>query len=141
LKHTMRALRNECARNMRAIDTNVLVRLLARDDPKQVKAAENYIRGGAWISHLVLAEAMWVLEAVYNRNHNQLRSALKMLLQHKDLLIQEPNIVEQALGLFKNRKKVNFSDCLIYAIADGAGHRPLGTFDRAFARIDGVESI
>ena len=52
---------------MRAVDTNVLVRLLVRDDLDQVKTAESFIAPGGWVSHLVLAEALWVLDAVYDR--------------------------------------------------------------------------
>ena len=52
---------------MRAIDTNVLVRLIARDDPKQVIAAEKFVEKGAWVSHLALVEATWVL-AAYDRD-------------------------------------------------------------------------
>jgi len=40
--------------NMRAVDTNLLVRLIVRDDLKQVDAAEAFVAGGAWISHLPL---------------------------------------------------------------------------------------
>ena len=50
---------------MPAVDTNVLVRLIARDDPKQAKAAEDFIAGGAWVSLLVLAETTWVLDSIY----------------------------------------------------------------------------
>ncbi len=39
---------------MRAVDTNVLVRLLTRDDPKQLAAAEAFVKPGAWVSRLVL---------------------------------------------------------------------------------------
>jgi hypothetical protein len=39
---------------MRAVDTNLLVRLIVRDDLKQVDAAEAFVAGGAWISHLPL---------------------------------------------------------------------------------------
>lgn len=42
---------------MRAVDTNVLVRLLARDDEMQLAMAESFVRAGAWISQLVLTEA------------------------------------------------------------------------------------
>lgn len=49
---------------MRAVDTNVLVRLVARDDARQVDAAEAFVERGAWVSHLVLAEMTWVLGAV-----------------------------------------------------------------------------
>ena len=50
---------------MRAIDTNVLVRLVTQDDAKQVAAAEEFVRAGAWVSLLALAEAIWVLSYVY----------------------------------------------------------------------------
>lgn len=43
---------------MHAVDTNVLVRLAVQDDAKQVAAAEAFVANGAWVSHLVLAEAM-----------------------------------------------------------------------------------
>ena len=41
---------------MRAVDTNVLVRILARDDPKQVRVADEFVSAGAWVSLLALAE-------------------------------------------------------------------------------------
>jgi len=51
---------------VRAVDTNILVRLATRDDAKQVARAEAFVAHGAWVPHLVLAEATWVLTAVYN---------------------------------------------------------------------------
>ena len=50
---------------MRAVDTNVLVRLLARDHPVQLAAAEAFVQAGAWVSLLVLMETVWVLDSVY----------------------------------------------------------------------------
>ena len=47
---------------MRAIDTNVLVRLLARDDAAQTRLAEAYVAKGAWVPLLALAETVWVLD-------------------------------------------------------------------------------
>ena len=52
---------------MRSVDTNVLVRLITRDDAKQVTAAEAFVANGAWVPHLALAEATWVLASVYDR--------------------------------------------------------------------------
>jgi hypothetical protein len=57
-----------------------LVRLVVRDDPAQVHAAEEFIAGGAWVSHLVLAETAWVLDAVYKRTAQQIGTAEDMLL-------------------------------------------------------------
>jgi predicted nucleic acid-binding protein len=39
---------------MHAIDTNVLVRLIARDDVRQTAAAESFVESGAWVSTLAL---------------------------------------------------------------------------------------
>ncbi len=50
---------------MRAVDTNVLVSLITRDDQRQTIAAEAFIEKGAWLSHLALAESIWVLSTVY----------------------------------------------------------------------------
>ena len=47
---------------MRAVDTNVLVRLIARDDSRQTASAEAFIEKGAWVSVLALAESTWVLQ-------------------------------------------------------------------------------
>ncbi|MGD0307836.1 MAG: PIN domain-containing protein [Acidobacteriota bacterium] len=74
---------------MRAVDSNVLVRLITRDDPKQVDAAEAFVAPGAWVSHLALAEATRVLSAVYELGAPEIATAVDMLLTHKDLTLQE----------------------------------------------------
>jgi predicted nucleic-acid-binding protein len=50
---------------MRAVDAKVLVRLITRDDPRQLAGAEEFVAGGAWVSQLAIAEAAWVLDSVY----------------------------------------------------------------------------
>jgi len=126
---------------MRAVDTNVLVRLLTRDDPRQVKAAESFVSAGAWVSHLVLAEAMWVLSAVYGKGPTEIATAVDMLLSHKSLSLQEPEAVESALSRFREKPTVGFSDCLVLEIARKAGHMPLGTFDKSLGRLDGAQRL
>ena len=123
---------------MRAVETNVLVRLLVRDDTKQVHAAETFIATGAWVSHLVLAEAIWVLDAVYERTPEQIATAIDMLLNHKDVTIQDVDVVGAAVAHFRRRPALGFSDCLVVEIARKAGHVPLGTFDRNLAKTAGA---
>jgi predicted nucleic-acid-binding protein len=123
---------------MRAIDTNVLVRLIVRDDPEQVRAAEAFTSNGAWISHLILAETMWVLDAVYDRTSEQIATAIECLLDHKDLALQDPDVVTATLEQFRKRPALSFSDCLVLEIARKARNVPLGTFDRGVARLDGA---
>ena len=126
---------------MRAVDTNVLVRLVTRDDRKQVAAAESFVRKGAWVSTLVLMEATWVLTAVYDLTHAEIATAIDMLLHHRDLSIQESDSVAAALEQYRNRPALGFSDCLILETARKAGYLPLGTFDRNLSKLDGAEGL
>jgi len=126
---------------MRAVDTNILVRLVVRDDLAQVRAAEEFITGGAWVSHLVLAETAWVLDAVYDRDAEQVGTAVSMLLNHKELTLQDAEVVTSALETFRDRPTLGFSDCLVLEIARKAGHLPLGTFDRDLAKVDGAQQL
>ena len=126
---------------MRAADTNVLVRLLERDDDKQVQAAEEFVAPGAWISHLVLAETLWVLDAVYERSPTQIATAVEMLLDHRQLVLQDADTVASALTRFRERPALGFSDCLVVEVARKAGHVPIGTFNRTLARLDSVSLL
>jgi predicted nucleic-acid-binding protein len=126
---------------MIAIDTNLLVRLIARDDDAQVKAADEFVGNGAWISHLVLAETFWVLDSVYELSRAQIATAVDMLLNHEDLTLQDADVVAAALGHFRSRPPVGFSDCLVLEIARKAGHLPVGTFDRNFAKLADVQRL
>jgi predicted nucleic-acid-binding protein len=126
---------------MLAIDTNVLVRLLVQDDAKQVKTAEQFIAKGAWVSHVVLAEALWVLESVYDRSAQHLMMALTLMLTHESLVLQDADTVSAALVHFKSKPKLGFSDCLVLEIARKAGHVPLGTFDKALSKLNNAQGL
>jgi len=126
---------------MRAVDTNVLVRLVTGDDAKQAAAAENFVSSGAWVSHLVLAETIWVLATVYDRDRPALAQTVEFLLKHRDLTVQDAEVVVAALVHYRNRPSFGFSDCLVLEIARKAGHVPMGTFDRTLAKLEGVERI
>jgi predicted nucleic-acid-binding protein len=126
---------------MRAVDTNVLVRLMTRDDPRQVKAAEAFVARGAWVSHIVLVESMWVLMSVYDRSPPEIATAIEMLLSHKHLVLQDSDVVVAALAQYLEKPATGFSDCLVLEVARKAGHLPLGTFDRNLSKLDGGERL
>ena len=126
---------------MRAVDTNVLVRLVTRDERKQVAAAESFVSKGAWVSTFFLIESTWVLTAVYELTHAEIATAIDMLLHHRDLSIQESDSVAAALEQYRNRPALGFSDCLILETARKAGYLPLGTFDRNLSKLDGAEGL
>lgn len=126
---------------MRAVDTNVLVRLVTRDDDRQACSAEAFIAKGAWVPLLALTEAIWVLAAVYKRSAKGLATAIEMLLHHEQLILQDSDAVAAALDLFRSRPALGFSDCLMLEVARKAGHLPLGTFDRGLGKIEGAQKV
>jgi len=126
---------------MRAVDTNVLVRLVTRDDARQVAAAEAFVSRGAWVPQLVLAEAIWVLASVYDLGHKEIGRAVEMLLNHRDLTLQDAEVVFAALAQFRRRPSLSFSDCVVLEGARKAGHLPLGTFDRDLGKLDGAQRL
>lgn len=126
---------------MRAVDTNVLVRLVTRDDQRQVRAAEAFVAKGAWVSQVVLVESMWVLMSVYDRGPSEIATAVEMLLSHKHLTLQDPDVVVAALSHYLERPAIGFSDCLALEVARKAGHLPLGTVDRNLSKLDRVERL
>ena len=123
---------------MRAIDTNVLVRILTTDDPAQCAAAQAFVAPGALVILLALAEAMWALSSVYGRPAAQIATAAEMLLKRESLVLQFPEAVAAAAETLHRRPSLGFTDCLMLHRAQAAGHSPLGTFDRALASEPGA---
>lgn len=126
---------------MRAVDTNVLVRLVTRDDAHQAAAADMFVGKGAWVPQLALAEATWVLSTVYELDAAAIATAIEMLLKHKDLTLEGSEIIANALKIFRKRPALGFADCLMLEVARKAGHLPLGTFDRDLGKLDGVQRL
>ena len=126
---------------MRAADTNILVRLIVRDNPAQVLAAEAFVRNGAWVSHLAFAECLWVLSSVYEFDASQLAAVVEVFLANDKLILQDPDVVAAALGHFRRKPSLGFFDCLVLETARKAGHLPLGTFDRSLGKLDGTETL
>lgn len=126
---------------MRAVDTNVLVRLITRDDVRQTVTADEFVSKGAWVSVLALVEATWVLGSVYELKPKELAQAIEMLLNHHDLALQHPESVAAALHLFRAMPTLGFSDCLMLELARRDGHLPLGTFDRDLGKIAGAQRL
>ena len=126
---------------MIAVDTNVLVRLTVRDHASQLAAATAFVAKGAWVSHIVVCEALWVLTSFYKFSREQQRGFVAQLLTNGLLYLQDAEVVANALQHFERHKKVSFSDCMILESARKAGHTPLGTFDSALAQIAGAHKV
>lgn len=126
---------------MRAVDTDVLLRLLLRDEPRQTAAALRFVEEEAWISTAVLLETAWVLSSRYERTPAAIAAALETVLGLRWVAVQEIDAAAAALALFRQHPRLGFSDCYIAAAARQAGHLPLGTFDRMLTRLPGAQEL
>lgn len=103
---------------MIAIDTNVLVRVLADDSsaPEQSKLARNLLAdaGGVWVSQVVLVETVWVLESAYRFEKPAILSALETLVRHPGIDVEGYERVDRALSMYGDGH-IDFADCLILA--------------------------
>ena len=140
-RNSKRDDRNIYAASMRAVDTNVLVRLVTGDDAAQAAAAEEFVSSGAWVSHLVLAETLWVLATVYERDAKALAQTVELLLKSQDLTFQDAEVVVAALKHYRGKPSLGFSDCLVLEIARIAGHLPLGSFVRVLSNLECAQLI
>ncbi|BDU76768.1 PIN domain-containing protein [Mesoterricola sediminis] len=121
---------------MRSVDASLLVAALAGGPGGA--AAEAFIRteGPVWISQVVLAEAVRVLEGGYGRTRDQLGLALERLLDNRDLVVDEPGSARAALALY--RQGLDFEDALALETARRAGHLPMATLRTALGGVAGA---
>lgn len=96
---------------MRAIDTNVVVRFLTADDPKQSKAARTAIEAGdIFISRTVLLESEWVLRSGYGFTADQIVKGLRGLAGLPRVEVEEPLVIARALAW--TLEGMDFADAL-----------------------------
>ena len=129
-----------------AIDTNVLVRLLTRDDEAQCAAAVRLVQtaaedgAAALISSGVLLETEWVLRSRYKLAPAEIQQAFHAVLETQELIVQEPAVLEEALELWRKRAAADFADCMHVANAV-QNARTLATFDQGAAQLPGAALI
>ena len=123
---------------MIGLDTNVLVRYLAQDDPRQAAKALHLIerecsesRPG-FIAAIVLAELVWVLESCYRSTKSEIVTVLQRILRTRQLIVQDAETVWKAVRLFET-SKAGFADCLIERSGAMRDCEYTATFDKGAA--------
>jgi predicted nucleic-acid-binding protein len=115
---------------MLAVDTNVLVRFLARDDADQTARADNLVRGDRiWIPKTVLLETEWVLRGAYSLDRERIAADFRGLLRIPTTHVEDEAAVTEALDWFAGG--MDFADALHLASSQGA--QEFATFDRKLA--------
>jgi len=125
---------------MIALDTNVIVRFLVRDDEKQAKAAYKCLkqaekdRERLFIPLVVLLETIWVLESAYDKSRADVLDAIQDMRRMTVLEFEKDEVVERVLTDGRN-SKADLADILIAHSAQSCGCDAGITFDKGAAKL------
>lgn len=127
---------------MAAFDTNVIVRVLVGDEPRQTRRAEEAFSShadgeGVFLSLVVVAEVSWVLAATYEWDRATIHAQLSRLVRTRGVIVEDLELVQAALDAYA-KGKAGLADYLIRGKARAAPGRGLVTFDRKLGREPGV---
>lgn len=130
---------------MIGLDTNVLVRYIMQDDPKQSPKATKLIESldgenPGFVALVSVVELAWVLSSCYDLSRAQVAQALDAMLRSKQLVVEQADQVLRALRMFA-AGKADFADCLIERSAVHAGCDRIMTFDTGAARHAGMQLL
>ena len=130
---------------MIALDTNVLVRYLVRDELRQAEAARGLLESltsehPGYACREVVVELVWVLERAYGFPRDRIAKILEELVATEGLVIEAADDVARAAFRYR-AGGAGFSDLMIFAAAERSGAHPLYTFDQKAARLEGVELL
>jgi predicted nucleic-acid-binding protein len=131
---------------MIGIDTNVLLRLIVADDPRQASLASKFIRSRCtsedpgFVSNIVLAELTWTLARAYSCSRVQIAGAIEQILETMQLQVESSADVAAALQDYRTGQS-DFADCLIGHVHRTAQCSHTVTFDRKAAKLTGFEPL
>lgn len=121
---------------MRAVDTNVLIRFVMKDDPLQTGAARRFLgecrmnREHVFIPVPVVCELVWVLDRVFGQTKAEIIGALERFLDLALFQFDQEGAIRRGLAQYR-RGRADFADYLIGELSVQAGCRDTVTFDRA----------
>lgn len=130
---------------MIGLDTNVLVRYIMQDDPRQALKASKLVESltataPGFVTLVTVVELFWVLSGAYGLTREQLVEAFDALIRAKQLVVEQKDQVVRALRVY-GTSSADFPDCLIERTAQAAGCEKVMTFDVGASKQAGMTLI
>jgi predicted nucleic-acid-binding protein len=126
-----------------AVDTNILVRYVTEDDPAQTKLAQSLLEERltasepGFVGLITLVELLWVLNDTYKIGRAMQAEVVSQLLDTRNLVIERDELIRTALALPAG----DIADRVIHLVGEENGCSATVTFDKKFARLQGVELL
>lgn len=131
---------------MIGLDTNVIIRYVVQDEPRQSAVATRLMEktlsaeNPGFVAVVTLCEIAWVLAECYQADRPRIRVVIEGLLGTKQIMVESPELVWKALRAWKG-SSADLSDALIGEIASAQGADRIMTFDKAAARLPMFELL
>lgn len=128
---------------MIAVDTNVLLRYIVQDDPDQSALAERFLERDlssqepGFVSLVAVCEIAWALERTYDLPRDAIADAIMGLTRTPQLEIEAEDLVRAAAA----QTRFTIADTIIHLVGQARNCAKTVTFDRKFARMEGVELL
>src|SRR5208282_6933592 len=129
---------------MIGLDTNILVRYLAQDDPVQSARATEILerrlteKNPGFVSIVTMVEMVWVLDRAYDLSADEIAAAVEGILQVDVLVVENEQVVFTAMIAIRERQG-SFADAVIAGLGARAGCRSTLTFDQKALRLAGLK--
>jgi predicted nucleic-acid-binding protein len=124
------------------IDTNVLVRHLTDDPPKQASQATAILENAERLilTDVVVAELVYVLESYYERPRRQIAESVRSLLTLSSIAVSNHDLLLRALELYEH-VRLDFTEAYLAAAAELTEVDTVASFDRALDRVETINRV
>jgi len=124
------------------VDTNILVRHLTGDPADMAARATAYLAEAAemYLTDLIVAETVYVLESFYEAPREQVGAAMRSLVSMRSVVTVDPALLLRAIEVYET-DRLDFAEAYLVACAESTGVGRVASFDRSIDRVDTVDRI
>jgi predicted nucleic acid-binding protein len=118
------------------LDTNILIRHLTGDPPQMAARATAYLGAGydLYLTDLVVAETIYVLESFYEVPRPRVADAIRSLLALVSMIVVDRGLLLRAVELYETAR-LDFADAYLVACAESTGIFRVASFDKTIDRV------
>lgn len=124
------------------VDTNVLIRHLTGGPPAMSKRATAFLREASklYLTDLVVAETIYVLESYYEVPREQIATTIRSLLAFDSISVVDRDVLLRAVEVYEI-DRLDFAEAYLVACAESTGIGRVVSFDRSIDRVSSIERV
>lgn len=124
------------------VDTNIIVRHLTGDPSDMAERATAYLASASelYLTDLVAAETVYVLESFYEAPRAQIATAMRSLIAMRSVVTVDPALLLRAIEVYEN-DRLDFAEAYLVASAESTGVDQVVSFDHAIDRVGTIGRV